>query len=172
MHTLKTSSKIIVFGALGIIGIGIFFIGKHVPTLENVRTIKNFIAEVPDTPPSYVGKILSKDGNLLTIEYFETEDVEAVQFENKQAFIKFLHESSLAEKLKVKDQLQQKIAGKTTVLVPLNAPIYKKEDTPVLSSFRALKRDDFVIIWGSPNEKGQIVSSFILTANENKNDIK
>jgi hypothetical protein len=112
-----------------------------------------------------LGEIVSKDGNLLTIKYFDKSETPLAKFSNRNEMIKIMRNMSTEEKIAMGEKLQQKVLGTTTVLVPLNTPIYIKKNSPELLNFAGLQNGDFIVIWGNLNEKGQVVSDFILTAN-------
>jgi len=173
MHTLKTSSKIIVFSLIAIIGIGIFFIGKYAPVVNNIKNAHNFIAEIPKVVPDYFGEIISKEGNLLIIKYFEKKGTAIEKIKTKKDFLFFLKNASIQDKLKIKASLEQKVLGNISVLVPLQTPIYLEEKSPPKPiTFHQLEKGNFIVIWGNLNEKGQIISDFMVTANPKKYEQK
>ncbi len=165
MHTLKTSSKIVVFSIIGLLGVGIFFAGKNSPVIKTIKTIQKFKEEIPKTPPNYLGEIISKEGNLISIKYFETQNSSAEKIKSKDEFISFLKNASMEEKIKMRDELKQKVLGNISVQVPLNTSIYEKKKTPTPINFSDLEIGNFIVIWGNLNEKEQVIADFILTAN-------
>lgn len=147
------------------VGIGIFFSGIYFSGFKNVSRIQQFVKQIPETTPDYLGEIVSKEGNLLIIKYFEKKDTPIDNLTTKETRLSFLKKASLEEKIKIGETLKQKVEGTVTILVPLNTPIYLKKEVPIPTTLLKLKRGDFVVIWGDINGKGQVVSNFIVSAN-------
>jgi hypothetical protein len=165
MYKSNSFLQLTIFITIIVLGSGIFLLGKHCPIRGNISKIQTFIKQVPETSPDYLGEIVSKDGNLLTIKYFEKKELPFNEFRNKEELLKFMNQSSVEEKIKIGEQLKQKIIGTTTILVPLHTPIYLKKTRPSSIAFSKLKIGDFIVVWGELNKKGQVTSDFILTAN-------
>lgn len=148
-----------------LLGLAVFFVGKNSTALKSVATVHQFLKEIPEIQPDYLGEIISKDGNLITIEYFEKEMSPLSQITTKEGRLSFLKNASFEEKVEIGKQLKQKVIGTITVLVPLHTPIYLKKETPQAIKYSELQNEDFIIIWGELNEKGQVISDFIVSAN-------
>ena len=161
----KPKSTIVLIALVFLVGGGAFFLGQNAKTIKKITEIRSFIKKLPNTNPDYLGEIISKDGNLITIKYFEKSASPLSKFTDRESVIKFLRKLSTEEKIAIGEELKQKVSGTSTVLVPLGTPIYVKKGSPELINFTELKNGDFIVVWGTLNEKGQITSDFILTAN-------
>ncbi len=164
--SMKKSKLIVILGLLVILfGGSAFYLGKNSPIIKKIAEIQSFVKNLPNTQPDYLGEIVSKDGNLLTIKYFNKSDTPLTNFSNRRELMKTMQNISIEEKIAMGEKLQQKVLGTITVLVPLNTLIYVKKNSPKLLNFAELQNGDFIVIWGNLNPKGQVISDFILTAN-------
>lgn len=163
---MKKSQSIIIWILLiTFVGGGAFFLGKSSSVAKPVSEFKSFAKSLPKTSPDYLGEIISIDGNLVSIKYFDKSETPFANFSNRREFIKSLRNLSTTEKVTMGERLQQKVLGSRTVLVPIHTPIYLKKNSPKLINFAELRNGDFIVIWGNLNDKGQVISDFILTAN-------
>lgn len=153
-------------------GIGVFFLGTFFSNIQNFSNVQQFLKTIPETNPDYLGEIVSKDGNLLTIKYFEDKNTPLGHLSNTKERLDFLKKASIEEKIKIMETLKQKVLGTTTILVPLDTPLFLKREFPEPISFLDLKKGDFIVVWGNLNNKGQVVSNFIMSANPTKYEQK
>lgn len=165
MKTKKSFHQWLPIPLLILLGVSVFLIGKNSNALKSVATVHQFLKEIPETQPDYLGEIVSKDGNLITIKYFEKEASPLSQITTKEGRLSFLKNASFEEKIEIGKQLKQKLVGNITILVPLHTPIYLKKETPLPINYSELQNGDFIIIWGDLGEKGQVISNFIVSAN-------